>query len=173
MGRVLFHGPSVNGFYPLPTVPSVKSWITPTITNTFSFTATLDVTPTVWHDCLGHSSSIVLNSVFKLLNLSPNKDGSSANTSSICTHYLDGRMHKLPFLLSQSTTCLALEIVHSVWRPSPEDPISGYRYYVSFIDDVSRYTWIFPVTKKSEVSSIIHRFKPFVENLLSSKLKIF
>lgn len=163
-GRTLFHGPSVNGLYPLTSLPPALSCSS----NKSSF-ATLSYFSFVWHDRLGHPNSAVLNSVLKLLYISP-----TAVNSSLCTHCLNGKMHKLPCTLSRTSTCFSLEIVHSyVWGPSPEVSINAYRYYVSFIDDLSRYTWIFPLAQKSDVSSVIKRFKPFVENLLSSKLKIF
>ena len=41
--------------------------------------------------------------------------------------------------------------------------IGGRRYYVIVIDDYSRYTWIFPMKKKSEVLSHFQKLKSQVE----------
>ena len=41
--------------------------------------------------------------------------------------------------------------------------LGGCRYYVTFIDDHSRYVWIFPMKKKSEVLSHFQRLKGQVE----------
>lgn len=38
-----------------------------------------------------------------------------------------------------------------------------YKYYVSFIDHFSRFTWLFPLRHKSEVSQVFLDFKVFVE----------
>lgn len=67
-----------------------------------------------------------------------------------------------------------LSLLHSdVWGPSPGVSVSGFRYYVSFVDDFSKYTWIFPLVSNSDVSSVIRTFVPFAENMLSCTLKIF
>ena len=45
--------------------------------------------------------------------------------------------------------------------------IRGCRYYVTFIDEYSHYTWIFPMKKKSEVISHFRKFKTQVEKELN------
>ncbi|KAM5580161.1 hypothetical protein ABKV19_009748 [Rosa sericea] len=50
--------------------------------------------------------------------------------------------------------------------------IQGFKYYVLFVDDYSRYSWIFPMKNKSEVYSIFVHFHKQVENLLSTKIKM-
>ena len=52
--------------------------------------------------------------------------------------------------------------------------LGGYHYYVTFIDDYSRKTWIyFLKTKESEeVLSKFKEFKAQVENLLGKRIKI-
>ena len=46
-------------------------------------------------------------------------------------------------------------------------------YYVSFIDDYSRKTWIYFLKSKNEVFSKFKEFKALVENLSEKKIKIF
>ena len=43
--------------------------------------------------------------------------------------------------------------------------LSGYVYYVLFIDDYSRKTWIYFLKGKNEVFSKFKEFKALVENL--------
>jgi transposase InsO family protein len=82
-------------------------------------------------------------------------------------------MHKLPFPNSVSITSHPLEIVHSdVWGPAPITSNNGTRYYVTFVDDFTRFTWFFPLQHKSQVLSSFMHFKSTMENLLSCKLKI-
>uniref|UniRef100_A0A2N9G5P5 Integrase catalytic domain-containing protein n=1 Tax=Fagus sylvatica TaxID=28930 RepID=A0A2N9G5P5_FAGSY len=84
-----------------------------------------------------------------------------------------GKMHKLPFPNSVSITSHPLEIVHSdVWGPAPITSNNGTRYYVTFVDDFTRFTWFFPLQHKSQVLSSFMHFKSTMENLLSCKLKI-
>ncbi|CAK9168324.1 unnamed protein product [Ilex paraguariensis] len=51
--------------------------------------------------------------------------------------------------------------------------LTGFRNYVSFIDEYTRFSWIFLMTTKSEVCSIFCKFKKYVETLLSHHLKVF
>ena len=45
-------------------------------------------------------------------------------------------------------------------------------YYVSFIDDFSRNTWIYFLRKKYEVFSKFKEFKALLENQLENKIKV-
>ena len=56
--------------------------------------------------------------------------------------------------------------------PAPITSINGTRYYVSFIDDFSKFTWFFPLKHKSQVLSTFIHFKSTLENLLTYKLKV-
>jgi len=40
-----------------------------------------------------------------------------------------------------------------------------YKYFVTFIDDFSRYTWVYFVWSKSEVMSVLQTFVTFIENI--------
>lgn len=40
-----------------------------------------------------------------------------------------------------------------------------------FIDQDSRFTWFFPLVRKSDVHLAFKSFKPIIENLLSCKIK--
>ena len=51
--------------------------------------------------------------------------------------------------------------------------MKGSKYYVLFVDDFSRYSWIFPMQLKHEVFDIFVKFKLHVENLFSSTIKAF
>ncbi|CAH9134641.1 unnamed protein product, partial [Cuscuta epithymum] len=71
----------------------------------------------------------------------------------------------------RSTTPLYL--IHSdVWQSHVLSP-NGFKYYVIFIDDFSRFTWLYPMRHKSEVVRHFQIFKTMFENLLNSKIKIF
>jgi hypothetical protein len=67
-----------------------------------------------------------------------------------------------------------LELVHSdIWSPSSIVSSHNYKYYILFIDDYSRFTWIYFFTLKSEVCEIFSSFKAQVKNLLNTSIKIF
>ena len=50
--------------------------------------------------------------------------------------------------------------------------LGKYVYYVSFIDDFSRNTWIYFLKKKSEVFDRFKEFKALVENQTEKKIKV-
>ena len=65
-----------------------------------------------------------------------------------------------------------LELVHSdVFGPVSVPSLGKYMYYVSFIDDFSRNTWIYFLRKKSEVFEKFKEFKALVENHTEKKIK--
>ena len=45
-------------------------------------------------------------------------------------------------------------------------------YYVSFIDDFSRRTWVYFLRQKSKVFSKFKEFKALVENQTNKKIKV-
>ena len=70
------------------------------------------------------------------------------------SHYIP-RMHRAPSVF---------DIIHTdVWGPSPITACSGYRYYVTFIDDYTRCTWVYLLKKKSELFSLFSHFLQMVK----------
>ena len=66
-----------------------------------------------------------------------------------------------------------LELIHSdVCGPMSSTSLSGFEYYITFIDDFSRKTWIYFLKAKSEVFEKFKEFKALIENLSDKKIKI-
>ena len=59
------------------------------------------------------------------------------------------------------------------FTPMSSSSLSGYVYYVSFIDDFSRKTWIYFMKNKDEVFSKFKEFKALIENRTEKKIKTF
>ena len=49
--------------------------------------------------------------------------------------------------------------------------LSGHEYYVTFIDDFARKTWIYSLKTKGEVFARFKEFKALVENQTRKKIK--
>ncbi|KAL4030263.1 hypothetical protein IC575_008499 [Cucumis melo] len=99
---------------------------------------------------------------------------SSSISTYNCISCLKAKMTKLPFPMSLSTSLTPLELVHSdVWGPFLIISSNGNRYYVSFVDNFSKFTWLFPIAYKSDVPSIVQKFVPLIENQIPQKLKRF
>ena len=54
----------------------------------------------------------------------------------------------------------------------PVTSMHGSRYLLTFIDDFSRYTWVFFLKKKSEVCEKFSKLKALIENAFGLKIKI-
>ena len=58
-----------------------------------------------------------------------------------------------------------LDLIHSdVSRPIPTTSMSGSKYFLTFIDDCSRYCWVYFMKQKSEAFDTFKVFKSLVEN---------
>ncbi|KAM2656151.1 hypothetical protein EV1_011694 [Malus domestica] len=96
------------------------------------------------------------------------------HVSSVCKSCLEGKFTKLPFVFPANKTVIPLEVIHSdVWGPSSTVSVEGYKYYVTFVDECTRFTWIFPLINKSEVFSIFAQFYQFLKTQFSAPIKVF
>ena len=51
------------------------------------------------------------------------------------------------------------ELVHTdVWGPCQTASTLGFQYFTTFIDDYSRFTWLFLMKNRAELYSIFHKF---------------
>jgi Integrase core domain/GAG-pre-integrase domain len=116
------------------------------------------------HKRIGHPSDRVLKCLFDF----PKLDCSSCEICNL------GKHTRLPFKLSNCTSNEPFELVHSdVWGPAPIDSYNGYKYFVIFIDDFTKVTWLYLMKNKSEVFSFFQEFCNFIENQFGSKIKTF
>jgi transposase InsO family protein len=91
----------------------------------------------------------------------------------ICKGCAQGKNVKKPFPSSDSKAKGVLDIIHlDMCGPMSTTSLSMYVYYVSFIDDFSRKTWIYFLKAKNEVFNKFKEFKALVENLFEEKIKI-
>ena len=80
----------------------------------------------------------------------------------------------MPFNNSESISNSIFELIHSnVWGPSLVASIGRSRYFVIFIDDYSRYSWIFTMKSRSEILPIYSNFAKMVETQFSKRIKTF
>jgi hypothetical protein len=57
-----------------------------------------------------------------------------------------------------------------VWGPAPTS-VGDYKYYISFIDDFSKFSWVYLMHDRSEATSVFLQFQTHVERLLGTKIK--
>ncbi|EOY09661.1 Cysteine-rich RLK (RECEPTOR-like protein kinase) 8 [Theobroma cacao] len=82
------------------------------------------------------------------------------------------KQKKLPFLVHvQSTTC-AFQLVHvDIWGPYETPTLSGQRYFLIVVDDFTRFTWVFLMSNKSDVLTIILSFNNHVQKQFELQIK--
>lgn len=65
-----------------------------------------------------------------------------------------------------------LDLVHlDICGPNVVKSITGSLYFVTFVDDSSRKTWIYFLKAKDEVFDQFQEFKALVENQTGKKIK--
>src|SRR5664279_1447925 len=83
-----------------------------------------------------------------------------------------GKMTKTPFAKSFERAASLLELVHSdVCGPMSTTAIGGYEFFVTFMDDFSRYGYIYLMKHTSETFEKFKEFQREVENQLGKKIK--
>ena len=93
----------------------------------------------LWHSHLSHAS---ISRVKQLV--SRGLLGSISNKSFDCMPCQFGKQTALPFNNNVSHALSSFDLIHyDVWGPSPISTPGGSRYFVIFVDDFSRYTWIY------------------------------
>jgi hypothetical protein len=139
---ILFKWRSENGLYPLRFERNKFKGVK-------TLTAFLGIkrSSLVWHFRLGHPSFEVVHRVIMEKQLTVTSF--SFNKNSICISCQMGKSKKLPFYCSSHVSVSPLEIIHlDIWT-SPVPSVSSFKYYVVFIDDFSRFSWIYPIHLKS------------------------
>jgi hypothetical protein len=94
----------------------------------------------LWHRRLAHIHYKALPIVSKMVTGLPEMQG---NHDDMCKGCAQGKNVKNPFPSSDNKAKVILDIIHlDVCGPMSSTSLRRYTYYVSFIDDYSRKTWI-------------------------------
>ena len=84
----------------------------------------------------------------------------------------EGKEHQESIFESETKTKGTLELIHSdVCGPMPSTSLSGFEYFIIFIDDYSRKTWIYFLKAKNEVFEKFKECKVQIENILDKRIK--
>jgi len=91
-----------------------------------------------------------------------------------CESCLLGKHSRSSFPSSVSQRALSpFALVHSaIWGPSRVKSDLGFQYFVTFIDDFSRCTWLFLMKNRSELFSIFQTFFNEIKNQFGISIRI-
>jgi hypothetical protein len=91
----------------------------------------------------------------------------------VCRGCTLGKYTKSVFPMSDNTLARMLDLIHiDVCGPMSSVSLGGCEYYVTFIDDDSRNTWIYLLKTKREVFNRFQYFKALVERKTWRKIKV-
>jgi hypothetical protein len=95
----------------------------------------------LWHHRLGHMSEKGMQ-ILHSRNLLP---GLKHVDLEFCENCVYGKQKRVRFLrVGKEKKSEKLELVHTdVWGPAQVSSLGGSHYYVTFIDDATRKTWIY------------------------------
>lgn len=111
---------------------------------------------TQWHAHLGHSSYSILIYIISQFHL-PLSSSTQKHLS--CTHCPINKSHKLYFSRSSITSSRPFQIIFSdVWS-SPITSIENHKYCLVLVDHNTEYTWMYPLTIKSQVCEVFIAYK--------------
>jgi histone deacetylase 1/2 len=149
---ILLQGICCEGLYPLPRLPQVHQATKPSTSR--------------WHRRLGQPSPSIVQRVLREHKL----DFVSDSVESVCGACQQAKNHRLPYSQSSCESTFPLQLVFSdVWGLAPHF-VGRCQYYVSFIDDFSKFTWIYLLKNRSDVYQVFLDFEQLVERRFDKKI---
>jgi len=98
----------------------------------------------------------------------------SAKKSNVCDTCHRAKQKKLSFALSKYATIKSFELLHmDIWGPCSIISMRSFRYFLTIVDNFSRYTWVILLHTKSEVRNHILKFIAYAENQFQTIVQIF
>lgn len=121
----------------------------------------------LWHKRLGHISKsrverLVSDGILDSLDFSD---------FDVCVECIKGKQTKIKKYGAHRTTDV-LELIHTdICGPFPMASWNGQQYFITFIDDYSRYGYLFLIHEKSQSLDVFKKFKAEVELQLNKRIK--
>lgn len=119
----------------------------------------------LWHLHLGHVPFSIIKLLDKLDHLCVT---SVLPDPSPCSSCELAKSKRLSFTLNNKRASCVLDLIHcDLWGLAPITTADGYRYYVVFVDNFSRFSWLYPLRAKSDFYDILVYFtNSFAVNFL-------
>ncbi|HEY0222472.1 MAG TPA: DDE-type integrase/transposase/recombinase, partial [Lactovum miscens] len=126
----------------------------------------------LWHKRLAHKN----NEAIKQIITHELADGITIDNckhDTTCVHCIKSKLSDLPYPKeARYRASQPLDLVHTdVCGPIDPPSVSGYKYFVTFTDDFSRFTMIYLMKNKSEVTSKLKQYVALTNNKFGRKIK--
>ena len=122
----------------------------------------------LWHCRLGHINEKRISKLHQV-GLLNSFDFESYDTCESC---LLDKMTKDPFTGHSERANELLDLIHTDVRgPLSSDARGGYKYFITFTDDFSRYDYVYLMRHKSESFEMFKSFQNEVQNQLGKTIK--
>jgi hypothetical protein len=83
------------------------------------------------------------------------------------------KQHRLPFPVSDSTSNKIFDLVHcDIWGPFSINSLNSVKYFLTIVDDFSRFIWVLLMVSKSQSRSLLVSFINLVANQFNTMVKI-
>ncbi len=126
-----------------------------------------DSTTFLWHCRLGHFGIKCM----KKLHADGRLESLDFESLDTCEPCLMGRMTEISFSGTMKRVSDLLEIIHAdVCDPMRIKACGGYRYFLIFTDDLSRYGYIYLMKQKSETFERFKNFRVKIKNHHNKKI---
>jgi hypothetical protein len=134
-------------------------------------TSTLPLDLSLWHRHFAHHNYADVKKMVKQELVTGLKLNSEAKPDPICEPCLAGKMHSLPFPSSLNHNHSPLTLIHSdLHGLLPVTTHSGYKYWVTFIDDSTCFQVVYMLKAKSEAFEAFKDFKSWAETQLGARI---
>ncbi|XP_019423033.1 PREDICTED: uncharacterized protein LOC109332504 [Lupinus angustifolius] len=121
----------------------------------------------IWRVRLGHLSHkkmITMQKLFPSIVCNKTKDP--------CHKCHLAKQKKLPYNDSISKSANIFDLVHmDIWGPFYVPSTYGHKYFLTIVDDKSRFTWLYFLKYKSEVSELIKNFYSLILTQFRLRIK--
>jgi len=88
----------------------------------------------------------------------------SGDNKAICDICHFAKQRKMPFNLSTSIASSKFELLHfDIWGPLSHSSVHGHKYFLTIVDNFSRFLWVILLKTKSEVFCHVKNFITLID----------